>query len=111
MIAYCGLICTDCPAFIATQQNDDNKRLKTAKAWSKEFGAEIKPEDINCDGCLTNNGRLFKHCKVCEIRQCGQEKNIDNCGHCSDFACDKLDFVFNAVPSAKKVLQDIKNKL
>ncbi|MCK4356498.1 DUF3795 domain-containing protein [Candidatus Bipolaricaulota bacterium] len=22
MIAYCGLICTNCPAYIATQKND-----------------------------------------------------------------------------------------
>jgi len=111
MIAYCGLICTDCPAYIATQENDNSKRAKTAKSWSKEFGVEIKPEDINCDGCISNGGRLFNHCKVCEIRQCGQEKHIDNCGHCSGFACDKLDFVFNAVPNAKKILQQINDSL
>ncbi|KUK85723.1 MAG: Uncharacterized protein XE03_1923 [candidate division TA06 bacterium 34_109] len=28
MIAFCGLICTECPAFIATQKNDDIERKK-----------------------------------------------------------------------------------
>ena len=111
MIAYCGLICTECPAYIATQENDNSKRAKTVKVWSKEFGVEIKPEDINCDGCLTDSGRLFNHCRVCEIRLCGQEKQIENCGYCSDFACQKLNFVFSAVPIAKKILQQIKDSL
>ena len=28
MIAYCGIVCTECPAFEATQKNDDAKRKK-----------------------------------------------------------------------------------
>ena len=111
MIAYCGLICLECPAFIATQENSHNKRAKTARTWSKEFGVEIKPEDINCDGCMTDSGRLFSHCNVCEIRLCGREKQIQNCGHCMQFACNKLDFVHNAVPSAKEILREIKKSI
>ncbi len=52
MIAFCGIVCTECPAFLATQKDDHNERMKVAELWSKEFKAEIKPEDINCDGCL-----------------------------------------------------------
>ncbi len=26
MTAFCGIVCTDCEAFIATQENDDAKR-------------------------------------------------------------------------------------
>jgi hypothetical protein len=44
MVAFCGLICTDCKAFIATRENDNAKRKEVAEAWSKAFGREIKPE-------------------------------------------------------------------
>jgi hypothetical protein len=53
MIAICGIKCNECPAFLATQENDDLKRKEVAEMWSKEFQAAFKPEDINCDGCTT----------------------------------------------------------
>jgi Protein of unknown function (DUF3795) len=28
MIAFCGLNCAECPAFLATQENDDEKENK-----------------------------------------------------------------------------------
>jgi len=33
MIAYCGLICTECPGYIATQKDSDEEREKVAKLW------------------------------------------------------------------------------
>jgi len=44
MIAYCGLICNECPAYIAHKNDNEQLRIKTAKQWSKEFKADIKPE-------------------------------------------------------------------
>ncbi len=74
MIAFCGLDCNECPALIATQKDSDDERRRVAELWSKQFNANIKPEDINCDGCFSDTGRLFSYCKVCEIRKCGQER-------------------------------------
>lgn len=109
MIAFCGLSCTDCPVFIATQSDDDNERIRVAELWSKKFfKTQIKPEEINCDGCKTESGRLFSHCKVCEIRKCGQEKNIDNCAYCNEYPCRKLSIVFDANPGAKSKLEEIR---
>ena len=90
MIAYCGIICTGCDAFVATQNNDEAKRKEVAALWRKEFNVDVKPEDINCDGCLADSDRLLGHCYVCEIRKCGQEKRVVNCAYCDDYACDKL---------------------
>ena len=28
MIAFCGIVCTECPAFLATQKDDDKERRK-----------------------------------------------------------------------------------
>lgn len=111
MIAFCGLICTECPAFIATQKDDDKEREKVAKVWSKEYKCDMKPEDINCDGCLVESNRLFSHCKVCEIRKCGQEKEVKNCAYCDDYACEILNEVLNDVPKAKIALEEIRKNL
>ena len=112
MIAFCGLTCTECPAFIATQKDDDKERKKVAKVWSKEFNSDIKPEDINCDGCLTEESdRLFSHCKVCEIRKCGQEKEVKNCAYCDDYACEKLTKFFDMAPETKTTLAEIRKNL
>ena len=107
MISFCGLDCHGCGAFLATKEDDNQKRAKVAKEWSSLFKVEIKPEDINCEGCLSDGGRLFNYCKVCEIRKCGKEKEIMNCGYCSEYPCHKLDFIFSSAPDAKKRLDKI----
>jgi len=111
MIAFCGIGCTEWPAFLATQKDDDNERTKVAELWSEEFKAEIKPEDIDCDGCLLENGRLFGHCKVCEIRKCAQEKGIKNCAYCDDYTCEKLSKFFEMAPETKITLEEIRKSL
>ena len=35
MIAYCGIDCSKCDAYIATITNDSELKTKTAKDWSK----------------------------------------------------------------------------
>ncbi len=108
MIAFCGLDCLQCPAYIATQADDDEKRRETALMWSKVFKIDISIDKINCDGCNADDGRLFHHCAVCEIRACAREKGLANCAHCDDFSCSRLDFIFNAVPTARQALEKIR---
>lgn len=111
MIAVCGIQCNECPAFLATQENDDLKRKEVAEIWSKEYKAAFKPEDINCDGCHSMTGRLFSHCKVCKIRKCGQEKQVKNCAYCEEYSCGKLNEFFGMVPLAKTTLDEIRKGL
>lgn len=110
IIAFCGIICSDCGAFIATLESDDAKRKEVAEAWSKAFGHEIKPEDINCDGCLTVDGRHINYWSACEIRKCGTEKEVENCAYCVDFKCEKLKKFHEQAPEAKKTLEEIHGK-
>jgi len=109
IIAFCGIVCSECPVYTATQQDNNQDRIKIAKLWSKKYGFEITPKDVDCDGCLIKTGRLFKFCRVCNIRTCCQEQHIENCAHCSDFACNKINSIFSAVPDAKTQLQRIKD--
>ena len=111
MTGFCGLICSQCDAFIATQNDDDEKRAEVARLWSQQFKIDMKPEDINCDGCISDGERHVGHCYVCEIRKCGKQKNIPNCAHCDDYACDKLKGFFKMVPDAQKHLDGIRNGL
>ncbi len=107
IIARCGLICTDCPAYQATQADDDRLRAETAAKWSKEFGGTFQPEEINCDGCLSTGERVFRYCKECAIRLCGGERALENCGLCQDYACEKLTNFFAQAPAAKVTLDEV----
>jgi hypothetical protein len=110
MIAYCGIVCTECPAFIATQQNDDAKRKQVAETWSKQYKMTVKAEDINCDGCTSGGKRLLNYCSICEIRKCGQGKGVKNCAYCDEYACEKLTRFHAMAPQAKASLEKIRKK-
>jgi hypothetical protein len=109
MIAKCGLVCSECPAYIATQKNDDALRAETAKKWSEMFKSDIKPSDINCDGCQSESARLFSYCQTCEIRKCAREKKVETCAACPEYSCAKLDAFLAQVPEARKVLEGLRN--
>lgn len=83
MIAVCGLDCEKCNAYLATKNNDQALREKTAKLWSELNGVEITAEMINCDGCRVD-GVKTPYCEsLCQIRQCALKENIETCGECS----------------------------
>ncbi|TAL38662.1 MAG: DUF3795 domain-containing protein [Spirochaetes bacterium] len=108
IISYCGLVCTECPAFVATRNDDDALRARTAAEWSKQFNVEIKKEDIYCKGCLNEEGRIFGHCSVCGIRACGRERKVGNCAGCGEYSCTKLDEFLAMVPAARDKLESIR---
>jgi hypothetical protein len=113
IIAYCGLVCSECPAYVATQSNDPGELERVAAQWREEFNEpQITAESVICDGCLgTNGGRLSGYCRVCEIRLCGVERGVTNCAHCGDYACAKLEAWFGNVPQSRVVLDGIKRGL
>lgn len=109
IIAYCGLVCSECPAYVATQANDRAALERVAAEWREAFNApEITADSIICDGCLgSNGGRLSGYCSICEIRACGVERCVVNCAHCTDYACDKLGKFFGDASEARATLDEI----
>jgi hypothetical protein len=89
IIACCGLECSACAAYIATQENNDALRRETAELWGRQLDVAVDPESIACDGCLSS-GRHLDYCGICGIRQCCMEQNIPNCAHCDQYICDTL---------------------
>lgn len=108
IIAYCGLLCNECPAYKATLHNDNELREETAKEWSKMNNADIKAEDINCLGCKSD--LVFGYCKVCEIRACSSGKSLETCAGCDSYGCDKVEAVLQNAPDARERLEKLREK-
>ena len=112
MISYCGLVCTDCPAYIATQADDQVALERVAAKWREEYNSpEITPESVVCDGCIASTDRHCGHWQECDIRMCGADRGAANCAHCTDYACDKLERFFGFVPDAREVLDGVRGSL
>lgn len=112
LIAFCGINCIECPAYIAKRTDDMELRKKTAKEWSgPEF--KVEPEDISCDGCIILDGELFSHCSICKVRLCGLEKGVQNCAHCNEYSCEKLEGLWEMfkLTEPKEMLESIRSNL
>jgi len=101
---------------LATIEKDPKKkhemRTEIAQKIKEYYKENMKAEDVtDCDGCRAKEGRLFSGSKNCEIRKCAQSKEVENCAHCSEYACEKLNKLFNTDLQAKEKLDEIRRKL
>lgn len=105
-IAYCGLDCHKCDAYLATINDDDYLRRKVAKEWSELNNVEITPDMINCEGCRAN-GKKTPFCEsLCPIRQCALGKGCSTCGDCEEIdSCGKVKMVIGNNPEARENLR------
>lgn len=119
-LAYCGINCDICPVHIATAENDNGLRRKTAKEWSKlyadileSFGiTSLEPENMNCFGCKSENGH-FIGCAACPIKKCCNERKINTCANCDEYeSCDMLKGFYSITSNqeAKENLDKIRIK-
>jgi hypothetical protein len=61
---YCFRLCNECEIFKITQADDVKKRATKAASLSELLDQDLKPEDINCDGCTVQGGRLYKFAEI-----------------------------------------------
>jgi len=112
IVATCGLVCTDCEVYIATQANDHQALERMAERAREEFGVpDASAESAMCDGCLGEGGRKIGYCFECEIRACAVEHGVVNCAHCADYACGRLEGFLSQAPDARTVLEEIRQSL
>jgi len=94
LIVFCGLDCTECPAYNATKEDDAERLVELAKQWST-LEMRFEAGDLFCDGC--HGPRTFKWCGECPIRLCGLELGLENCAQCGDYPCEKLEEAWGRV--------------
>ncbi len=107
MIAYCGINCIECPAYVATQAEDMEALEKMAKEASEQFDMEMTVADAMCDGCLSTTGRQIGYCHECAIRLCAVPKHAETCAHCADYPCDKVEGFSKPGTPHRKTLDEI----
>jgi hypothetical protein len=106
MIAYYGLDCSKCDAFIATQNQDSRRKREMAERWTKSLSIKFGPEDIDCTGCMSTN--ISRWCtQVCKIRPCADTKKVKTCADCGNYPCEELQKFLSDEPKAAKTLEDI----
>ncbi len=108
LIACCGLNCATCDARIATLNDDDELRAKTAEQWKAMFNApDISPDMINCTGC-TEPGVKIGHCEECQIRNCVLSKGFKTCAQCDEMeSCELLKNILQYAPEALENLRSL----
>ena len=77
-IAYCGLDCEKCDAYLATVRKDAALQAEVAARW------KMKPEQIECLGCKSGTA-LFN----CTLKKCASRRGLPTCAHCADFVTCK----------------------
>ena len=101
MIGYCGLDCEKCDAYLATINDDQALREKTAKLWAELNQAPILPEHIHCQCCRVDGVKTIFCDKLCAIRQCALKKGMATCGNCADLeSCSTVRAILENDPSA-----------
>lgn len=109
LISCCGLDCETCAARIATINNDNGLREKTAALWTELNGVAITPDMINCTGCRTDGVKTPFCDKFCAIRKCVKEKNFDTCADCTETeCCDVLGRISANTPSVMERLNKLR---
>ena len=92
MVAFCGIDCTACSAYLATQADDTAEKEWVTARWRKDTGEEgIDADYVAYDGCLAFEGRLGDHC--------------------SNYPCANLDEVFYYAPEVRERLDKIHRSL
>lgn len=100
LIGCCGLDCERCDARIATVNDDDVLREKTAKLW-REMNNEplITAETINCMGCRADGIKTYFCSYLCEIRKCAIGKGYETCAECAEkLTCPTLKMIADNAP-------------
>lgn len=106
LIAYCGLDCETCDAYLATLHNDNALRKKTAALWSRLNNSAITPEMINCTGCRTVGVKTFFCSNLCQVRKCAQRRDVETCGQCAELTtCQTVAQIHKHNPNALKNLE------
>lgn len=110
LIAKCGLDCSQCEAYLATQDHDIQVLTSMSEQANQQFGMTLTWEDSQCDGCMSG-GRQIGYCGQCKVRMCAIEHDVENCAYCPEYGCATITEFFEMAPHAKTSLDAIYQSL
>jgi hypothetical protein len=91
---YCGIYCSACS--VAMQG-----KTGLTDGFAACLGS-VPKEDIACGGCKSDN--VYYGCRICGLRSCAREKNVEHCIECSEYPCKN----YRSWQKAAKLLPHIK---
>jgi hypothetical protein len=92
-ISYCGIDCSICPVYVATEKRQKKAQIRIAKLWSDQE-THYESCEISCKGCHEPWGKKFRHCAECEVRACARKKLYTTCADCPEYPCEKLNNLY-----------------
>jgi hypothetical protein len=90
---YCGLYCGACDMLRSYENGRESIfsylwTKPTLKAFLKlqeaEYGGDNDLE-LKCQGCKSDE--IFIVCRICKIRECAINKNVEHCSDCGEYPC------------------------
>ena len=104
MISYCGIDCSKCESYLATQADSDTARKKIAEKCRRRFKVNLKVEQINCNGCKSDGVKCSFAETLCEIRKCNMRKSHPHCAVCGEYKCERLEKIIASAPAIGEAL-------
>jgi hypothetical protein len=83
LLGACGLYCGACYHHRASLAEGRHLLAEAARQGRELAG-------FACKGCRSDVLYIHPGCARCEIRACAGEKNLEHCGLCREFPCDRL---------------------
>ena len=108
MIAYCGIDCSKCESYLATQSGNDDELVRVATKLSRIYCTDVKPEYVICDGCRAGKRHSYYCTNTCKMRKCCVEKEYNSCIECSESPCKELQLELDNHPEAEDNLEKLK---
>jgi hypothetical protein len=106
MMSACGVMCAECPAYLAAAKGVAHQG-RTVEAWHRIYGLTEPVETLSCGGCLGPEDELFHTSRRCQARRCCRRKGFKSCAECSQESCQDLEraqAVWDGVPGLASTL-------
>src|SRR5574338_820152 len=89
-MSACGVLCADCPAYLAASKGIASQR-RVAEAWHRIDGLNETPERISCGGCFGPDEQMFHTGRGCKARHCAHRHDFVSCAECVRPGCPLLE--------------------
>lgn len=110
ILAYCGIRCSECPAYVATQSGDRAALAEAAEIFRTQYGvADATAENVLCDGCPSDTGRHAGEVPGCPIRACARGRDLPHCAACNEYVCGTLAQFLRSHPKERATLDALRD--